>query len=72
MSQENVETLQRARAAWDADDLDAFLAEADPEVEWNTAVEEAAVGRQNTYRRHDVCERPGTSFAVSVGRDHGR
>jgi ketosteroid isomerase-like protein len=53
MSQENVETVQRARAAWDADDLDAFLAETDPEVEWNTAVEEAVVGRQNTYRGHD-------------------
>jgi ketosteroid isomerase-like protein len=53
MSQENVETLQRARAAWDANDLDAFLAEADPEVEWDTAIERVLEGRRSTYRGHD-------------------
>jgi ketosteroid isomerase-like protein len=53
MSQENVETLQRVRAAWDADDLDAFLAEADPEVEWHTALERALEGSGSTYRGHD-------------------
>jgi ketosteroid isomerase-like protein len=53
MSQENVETLQRARDAWDADDVDAFLAEADPEVEWQTAIEQALEGRKSTYRGHD-------------------
>ena len=53
MSQENVETLQRAREAWDADNLDAFLAEADPEVEWHTAIERALEGTESTYRGHD-------------------
>ncbi len=53
MSQENVETLQRARDAWDADDVDAFLAEADPEVEWQTAIEQALEGRKITCRGHD-------------------
>jgi ketosteroid isomerase-like protein len=53
MSQENVETLQRAQEAWNADDLDAWLAEADPEVEWHTALEQALEGRGRTYRGHD-------------------
>ena len=53
MSQENVETLQRVRAAWDADDLDAFLAEADPQVEWHTALERALEGSGSTYRGHE-------------------
>ena len=46
-------TLQRAREAWDADNLDAFLAEADPEIEWHTALEQALEGRASTYRGHD-------------------
>jgi ketosteroid isomerase-like protein len=53
MSQENLETLQRAQEAWNADDLDAWLAEADPEVEWHTALEQALEGRGRTYRGHD-------------------
>jgi hypothetical protein len=39
MSQENVETVQRAVEAWNADDLDAFLAELDADVEWHPAIE---------------------------------
>jgi ketosteroid isomerase-like protein len=57
MSRENVETLQRVRAAWDANDLDAFLAEADPEVEWHTALERALEGSGSTYRGHDGVRR---------------
>jgi ketosteroid isomerase-like protein len=53
MSQENVDTIQRARDAWDADDLDAFLAELDPEAEWHTAIEQALEGRGTAYRGHD-------------------
>ena len=34
MSQENVEAVRRAVEAWNADDLDAFLAELDADVEW--------------------------------------
>ena len=32
MSQENLETLQRAQEAWNAEDLDGWLAELDPEA----------------------------------------
>jgi len=34
MSQENVEIVRAAFEAWSRGDLDAWLAEADPEIEW--------------------------------------
>jgi hypothetical protein len=43
MSQENVEAVQRAFEAWNAD-LDACLAELDPEVEWHPSIEPALEG----------------------------
>jgi ketosteroid isomerase-like protein len=53
MSQENLETLQRAREAWNSEDLDGWLALLDPEAEWHTALEQALEGRGSTYRGHD-------------------
>jgi ketosteroid isomerase-like protein len=53
MSEENLATLQRAQLAWNAEDLDAWLAELDPEAEWHTALEQALEGRGSTYRGHD-------------------
>jgi ketosteroid isomerase-like protein len=53
MSQENVETVQRAVAAWNADDLDACLAELDPDVEWHPSIEPGLEGKATTYRGHD-------------------
>jgi ketosteroid isomerase-like protein len=53
MSQENVESVQRAVEAWNADDLDAFLAELDPEVEWHPAIQPGLEGKATTYRGHD-------------------
>jgi ketosteroid isomerase-like protein len=53
MSEENLETLQRAQAAWNADDLDAWLAELDPEAEWHVVLQQALAGRGSTYRGHD-------------------
>ena len=53
MSRENVETVQRAVAAWNADDLDGFLAELDPDVEWQPAIEPGLEGKATTYRGHD-------------------
>ena len=53
MSRENVETVQRAVAAWNADDLDAFLAELDDDVEWQPAIEPGLEGKATTYRGHD-------------------
>jgi hypothetical protein len=53
MSQENVETAKRTIAAWNADDLDAFLAELDPEIEWHPSIEPALEGKATIYQGHD-------------------
>jgi ketosteroid isomerase-like protein len=53
MSRENVETVQRAVEAWNADDLDAFLAELDADVEWHPAIQPGLEGEGTTYRGHD-------------------
>ena len=53
MSEENVEIVKRAYDAWNADDLDAWLAEFDPEAEWHTAIEQALEGKKSAYRGHD-------------------
>lgn len=53
MSEENVETVQRAVDAWNADDLDAFLAELDADVEWYPSIEPSLQGKATTYRGHD-------------------
>ena len=53
MSQENVEAVQRAWEAWNADDLDALLAVLDPEVEWHPSIEPALEGGETIYRGHD-------------------
>jgi ketosteroid isomerase-like protein len=53
MSQQNVETVQRAVEAWNADDLDAFLAELDADLEWHPAIQPGLEGKATTYRGHD-------------------
>ena len=53
MSQENVEAARRAIEAWNADDLDAFLAELDANVEWNPAIEPGLEGEATIYHGHD-------------------
>ena len=57
MSQENVEAVQRAVEAWNADDLDAFLAELDADVEWQPAIESGLEGKATTYRGHDGAQK---------------
>jgi ketosteroid isomerase-like protein len=57
MSQENVETVQRAIEAWNADELDAFLAELAADVVWNPAIEPGLEGKPTTYRGHDGARR---------------
>ena len=53
MSQENVEIVQRAVEAWNADDLEAFLAELDAHVVWHPAIQPGLEGRATTYLGHD-------------------
>src|SRR4051794_1881265 len=45
MSRANVESAQRAVEAWNADDLDAFLAELDADFEWHPAIEPGLEGK---------------------------
>ena len=53
MSQENVESVQRAVEAWNAGDLDAYLAELDPDVEWHPSIEPGLEGEATIWRGHD-------------------
>jgi ketosteroid isomerase-like protein len=46
-------TVQRAIKAWNADDLDAFLAVLDADVEWHPAIQPGLEGKATTYRGHD-------------------
>ena len=47
-----MEAVQRAVEAWNRDDLDAFLAELDADVEWHPAIEPGLEGKGTTYRGH--------------------
>ena len=53
MSQENVEAFQRAVAAYNRGDIDAFLEEIDPDVEWHPLLQGMLSGEAATYRGHD-------------------
>ena len=54
VSQENVETVQRILAAWNVDNLDAFLTELDADFEWYTSIEPSlATEEAATFRGHD-------------------
>jgi ketosteroid isomerase-like protein len=75
MSQENVEAVRRAIEAWNADDLDAFLAELDTDVEWQPAIESGLEGEATTYRGHDGArkvwrEDRGESWERLTNRPH--
>jgi ketosteroid isomerase-like protein len=53
MSRENVESVRRAVEAWNADDLNGFLAELDADVEWHPAIQPGLEGKATAYRGHD-------------------
>jgi ketosteroid isomerase-like protein len=57
MSQENVEAVKRGVEAWNADDLDAFLADLDADVEWHPSIEPGLEGKATVYRGHDGARR---------------
>jgi ketosteroid isomerase-like protein len=66
MSQENVETLRRALEAWNADDLDAFLAEVHPDVEWHPSLEPAFEGKATTFKGHDGARRAWAEYRGEI------
>ena len=69
MSRENVETVRRAYEAWEADDLDAFLAELHADIEWRPSIEPALEGKATTYKGHDGARR---GWAEYRGEAFGR
>jgi ketosteroid isomerase-like protein len=75
MSEENVETARRAVEAWNSDDLDAFLAELDTDVQWSPAIEPGLEGESTTYVGHDGArkvwaEDRGESWKRLTNRPH--
>jgi ketosteroid isomerase-like protein len=57
MSHENVQAVRRAYKAWNTDDLDAFLADADPEIEVHPSIEPALEGGETTFRGLDAARK---------------
>jgi ketosteroid isomerase-like protein len=57
MSRENVEAVRRGLEAWNADDLDGFLAELDPDVEWHPSIEPGLEGKEAVIRGHEGARR---------------
>ena len=53
MSQENVEAFNRAAEALKRRDVEAALAELDPDVEWHPAMAAALGGGATVYRGHE-------------------
>ena len=62
MSEENVEVAQRCLEAWNADDLDAFLAELDPDIEWHPSLEPAFEGKATTVKGLDGVRRAWAQY----------
>ena len=81
MSQENVETFQRAVDAYNGGDFDAVLEAFDPDVEWHPALAVLLGGERTVFRGHqgvresiqEEDEALATyQFEVSEIRDLGR
>jgi ketosteroid isomerase-like protein len=53
MSEDRIEMVKRLAAAWNRDDLDAFLDLLDPDVEWHTSIEPFFEGTESVFRGHD-------------------
>ena len=62
MSQQNVETVRRAHGAWEADDLEAFLAELHEDVEWHPSIEPALEGTASAYHGHAGARRAWVEY----------
>jgi ketosteroid isomerase-like protein len=53
MSRENVEAFKRGVEAYNRRDIDAFLEEIDPEVEWHGALQALLESEAPVYRGHE-------------------
>jgi ketosteroid isomerase-like protein len=62
MSRDNVETVWRVHRAWEADDLEAFLAELHSDCEWHGSIERAVEGQATVYHGHEGARRAWTEY----------
>src|SRR5262245_21019274 len=53
MSAENVEAIRRAADAFNRGDVDTFLREIDPEIEWHPLLQVLLGGETTVYRGHE-------------------
>ena len=53
MSQENVEAFKRAIEAYNRRDIDTFVEEIDPDVEWHGALQALLESEATVYRGHE-------------------
>ena len=53
MSEDRIQMVKQLAAAWNRDDLDAFLDLLDPDLEWHTSIEPFFEGTESVFRRHD-------------------
>ena len=67
MSQANVEAFKRGVDAYNRGDVEAFLDELDPEVEWRDAIAQMLGGDAAVYQRHqgarECCQDLSDAFA---------
>jgi ketosteroid isomerase-like protein len=66
VSQENVEVVRRGAAAWQRDDLNAWLATIDPSVEWHTVLERLVEGGESFYRGHEGMRKLWRSYRTEL------
>jgi ketosteroid isomerase-like protein len=57
MTRTNTEIVQGTLAAWDRDDLDAWVAASRPDVEWYSEVAARVEGSDGMYRGHEGLRR---------------
>lgn len=58
-----METVKRAIAAWNADDLDAFLVELDAGIEWHPAIQPGLEGNEAAiFRGHEGARKSWPQF----------
>jgi ketosteroid isomerase-like protein len=66
MSQENVDAIKRGIEAWNADDLEAYLALCDADIEWYPSIEPGLEGKTTVFRGHDDLRRAWREYHGEV------
>ena len=57
MSQDNVEVVRAMFERYSANDVDGFIGQSDPDVEWTAGAFEPIEGKPRIYRRHSGLRR---------------